>query len=69
MEKLKHDEKETMKLQDGIQSLQLRLAAREHSCRCLQEKVGDAVNDLLKISNFPFVLRAHQTLDQFDFLN
>ena len=38
-EKLKHDEKETKKLQDRLQSLQLRLAAREHMCRNLQEKV------------------------------
>jgi hypothetical protein len=39
VEKLKHDEKETKKLQDSLQSLQLRLAAREHMCRTLQEKV------------------------------
>jgi hypothetical protein len=39
VEKLKHDEKETKKLQDSLQSLQLRLAAREHICRTLQEKV------------------------------
>jgi hypothetical protein len=39
VEKLKHDEKETKKLQDSLQSLQLRLAAREHICRSLQEKV------------------------------
>ena len=38
-EKFKHDEKETKKLQDSVQSLQLRLAAREHICRNLQEKV------------------------------
>lgn len=38
-EKLKHDEKETKKLQDNLQSLQLKLVAREHICRSLQEKV------------------------------
>ncbi|KAK8633648.1 hypothetical protein V6N13_014491 [Hibiscus sabdariffa] len=45
-EKLKHDEKETKKLQDNVQSLQLRLAAREHMCRTLQEKVRDLENQL-----------------------
>ncbi|XP_059652445.1 kinesin-like protein KIN-14S [Cornus florida] len=40
-EKAKHDEKETKKLQDSLQSLQLRLGAREHICRNLQEKVRD----------------------------
>ncbi|KAJ4839955.1 Kinesin-like protein KIN-14S [Turnera subulata] len=45
-EKLKHDEKETKKLQDNLQSLQLRLAAREHICRNLQEKVKDLENQL-----------------------
>ncbi|XP_022744735.1 kinesin-like protein KIN-14S isoform X2 [Durio zibethinus] len=45
-EKLKHDEKETKKLQDNIQSLQLRLAAREHICKSLQEKVRDLENQL-----------------------
>ncbi|KAJ6397543.1 hypothetical protein OIU77_018537 [Salix suchowensis] len=39
VEKLNHDEKETKKLQDSLQSLQLRLAAREHICRTLQEKI------------------------------
>jgi len=39
VEKTKSDEKETKKLQDSVQSLQLRLAAREHICRNLQEKV------------------------------
>ncbi|CAH1421694.1 unnamed protein product [Lactuca virosa] len=39
VEKAKHDEKETKKLH--IQSLQLRLSAREHICRTLQEKVTD----------------------------
>ncbi|KAJ7977975.1 Kinesin-like protein [Quillaja saponaria] len=45
-EKLKHDEKETKKLQDNLQSLQLRLAAREHICKNLQEKVRDLENHL-----------------------
>ncbi|XP_041019640.1 kinesin-like protein KIN-14S isoform X5 [Juglans microcarpa x Juglans regia] len=45
-EKLKHDEKETKKLQDNLQSLQLRLSAREHICRNLQEKVRDLENQL-----------------------
>lgn len=39
MEKLQHDEKETKKLQENLQSMQLRLAARESKCRSLQEKV------------------------------
>lgn len=38
-EKLKHEEKETKKLQDSVQSLQLRLTAREHICKGLQDKV------------------------------
>ncbi|KAJ6974315.1 kinesin-like protein KIN-14S [Populus alba x Populus x berolinensis] len=46
VDKLKHDEKETKKLQDSLQSLQLRLAAREHICRTLQEKVRDLENQL-----------------------
>ncbi|KAK6139444.1 hypothetical protein DH2020_026798 [Rehmannia glutinosa] len=45
-EKAKQDEKETKKLQDSLQSLQLRLASREHSCRNLQEKVRDLENQL-----------------------
>lgn len=45
-EKQKHDEKETKKLQDSVQSLQLRIAAREHICRSLQEKVRDLENQL-----------------------
>ncbi|KAL0005919.1 hypothetical protein SO802_013480 [Lithocarpus litseifolius] len=45
-EKLKHDEKETKKLQENLQSLQLRLSAREHICRNLQEKVRDLENQL-----------------------
>lgn len=40
-EKFKHDEKESKKLQDNLQSLQLRLAAREQICRNLQEKVTE----------------------------
>ncbi|KAK6139365.1 hypothetical protein DH2020_026873 [Rehmannia glutinosa] len=45
-EKAKQDEKETKKLQDSLQFLQLRLASREHSCRNLQEKVRDLENQL-----------------------
>ncbi|XP_028770902.1 kinesin-like protein KIN-14S isoform X2 [Neltuma alba] len=45
-EKLKHDEKETKKLQDSLHALQLRLAAREHICRNLQEKVRDLENQI-----------------------
>ncbi|KAL2254125.1 UNVERIFIED_CONTAM: Kinesin-like protein KIN-14S [Sesamum indicum] len=45
-EKAKQDEKETKKLQESLQSLQLRLAAREHICRNLQEKVRDLENQL-----------------------
>ncbi|KAL9248102.1 hypothetical protein vseg_021462 [Gypsophila vaccaria] len=45
-EKLKHDDKETKKLQNNVQSLQLRLAARDHICRSLQEKVRDLENQL-----------------------
>ncbi|KAB1202262.1 Kinesin-4 [Morella rubra] len=45
-EKLKHDEKETKKLQENLQSLQLRLSAREHICRSFQEKVRDLENQL-----------------------
>ncbi|CAL5395860.1 unnamed protein product [Camellia sinensis] len=37
-EKAKHDEKEMKKLQDSLQSLQLRLGSTEHFCRSLQEK-------------------------------
>uniref|UniRef100_A0A6N2KTI6 TIR domain-containing protein n=1 Tax=Salix viminalis TaxID=40686 RepID=A0A6N2KTI6_SALVM len=46
VEKLKHDEKETKKLQDSLQSLQLRLAATERICRTLQEKVRELENQL-----------------------
>uniref|UniRef100_A0A2N9IDQ2 Kinesin-like protein n=1 Tax=Fagus sylvatica TaxID=28930 RepID=A0A2N9IDQ2_FAGSY len=45
-EKLKHDEKETKKLQDNLQSMQLKLSAREHICRNLQEKVRDLESQL-----------------------
>ncbi|KAL5196088.1 Kinesin-like protein KIN-14S [Glycine soja] len=45
-EKLKQDEKETKKLQDSLQIMQLRLAAREHHCRSLQEKVRDLENQI-----------------------
>ncbi|RZC80899.1 hypothetical protein C5167_043469 [Papaver somniferum] len=45
-EKLKQDEKETKKLQDSLQSLQLRFAAREQLCRSLQEKLRDSENQL-----------------------
>ncbi|OVA05485.1 Kinesin [Macleaya cordata] len=45
-EKLRQDEKETKKLQDSLQSLQLRFAAREQLCRSLQEKVRDLENQL-----------------------
>ncbi|KAK4427663.1 Kinesin-like protein KIN-14S [Sesamum alatum] len=45
-EKAKQDEKETKKLQESLQSLQLRLAAREHICRNLQEKVRDLESQL-----------------------
>lgn len=38
-EKAKHEEKEMKKLQDSLKSAQLRLAARELTCRSLQEKV------------------------------
>ncbi|XP_073030279.1 kinesin-like protein KIN-14S isoform X2 [Primulina eburnea] len=45
-EKAKQDEKETKKLQDNIQALQLRLVAREHICKNLQDKVRDLENQL-----------------------
>lgn len=48
-EKAKHDEKETKKLQDSLQSVQLRLSAREHICRTLQEKVHNSPFKLIKI--------------------
>ncbi|KAI3975784.1 hypothetical protein MKX01_023210, partial [Papaver californicum] len=45
-EKLKQDEKEANKLQDSLQSLQLRFIAREQLCRSLQEKLRDSENQL-----------------------
>ncbi|KZV54269.1 kinesin-4-like [Dorcoceras hygrometricum] len=45
-EKAKLDEKEVKKLQDNIQALQLRLVAREHICKNLQEKVRDLETQL-----------------------
>ncbi|CAL2269188.1 unnamed protein product [Prunus armeniaca] len=67
-EKAKQDEKETKKLQDGLQSLQLRLAAREHICRNLQEKVRDLENQLgeerktrLKQETRAFAAASHQS--------
>ncbi|KAM1353799.1 hypothetical protein ACFX2H_033235 [Malus domestica] len=67
-EKAKHDEKETKKLQDCIQSLQLRLAAREHICRSLQEKNRDLENQLaeerktrLKQETRAFAAASHQS--------
>lgn len=45
-EKFKHDEKETKKLQDNLQSVQTRLAARELMCRNLQDKVWDLENQI-----------------------
>ncbi|XP_008454633.2 kinesin-like protein KIN-14S [Cucumis melo] len=45
-EKSKHDEKEMKKLQDNVQYLQLRLAAKEHTCKNLQEKVRDLESQL-----------------------
>ncbi|KAG4908602.1 hypothetical protein JHK82_057264 [Glycine max] len=48
-EKLKQDEKETKKLQDSLQIMQLRLAAREHHCRSLQEKVDQCVARLQEL--------------------
>lgn len=47
VEKAKHDEKETKKLQDNLQALQLRLSAREHICRNLQEKVKSITESFL----------------------
>ncbi|KAG6382511.1 hypothetical protein SASPL_157815 [Salvia splendens] len=45
-EKAKQDEKEAKKLQDNVQALQLRLAAREHICKNLQDKVRDLETQL-----------------------
>ncbi|MED6220109.1 hypothetical protein PIB30_041735 [Stylosanthes scabra] len=46
VEKLKHDEKETKKLQDNNANLQLRLASREHQCKTLQEKIRSLENQI-----------------------
>ncbi|KAL1294164.1 hypothetical protein HN51_054832 [Arachis hypogaea] len=46
VEKLKHDEKETRKLQDNNANLLLRLASREHQCKTLQEKVRGLENQI-----------------------
>ncbi|KAF8392450.1 hypothetical protein HHK36_022792 [Tetracentron sinense] len=45
-EKLRQDDQEKRKLQDSMQSLQLRFAAREQLCRNLQEKNRDLENQL-----------------------
>ncbi|XP_047316824.1 kinesin-like protein KIN-14S [Impatiens glandulifera] len=45
-EKAKHDEKEMKKLQDSIQSLQLRLSVREQMCKTFQEKARFMENQL-----------------------
>lgn len=50
-EKAKHDEKETKKLQDSLQAVQLRLSAREHICRTLQEKVHELACKLIAVIN------------------
>ncbi|PIA30760.1 hypothetical protein AQUCO_05400098v1 [Aquilegia coerulea] len=45
-EKLKHYEKETKKLEDSLQSLQLKFATREQLCKSQQERVRDLENQL-----------------------
>ena len=55
-EKSKHDEKEMKKLQDSVQSLQLRLTAREHICRTLQEKV---INIKFKLDDHGFISKEY----------
>lgn len=52
---MKHDEKETKKLQDSVQSLQLRLSAREHICRSLQEKVAYLERNMFVVSGDVYV--------------
>ncbi|KAK4389694.1 RNA-dependent RNA polymerase 6 [Sesamum angolense] len=42
----KQDEKETKRVQESLQSLEFRLAVREHICKNLQEKVRDLGNQL-----------------------
>ncbi|CAK8572440.1 unnamed protein product [Lathyrus sativus] len=45
-EKAKHDEKEIKKLQESLQSLQIRFSTKEFTCKSLQEKVRDLENQL-----------------------
>ncbi|PNY09407.1 kinesin-like protein KIFC3-like [Trifolium pratense] len=45
-EKSKHDEKEVRKLQDNLQSVQMKLTARELMCRNLQDKVRNLENQV-----------------------
>ncbi|WJX80128.1 hypothetical protein P8452_63167 [Trifolium repens] len=45
-EKSKHDEKEVRKLQDNLQSVQMKLTARELMCRNLQDKVRNLENQI-----------------------
>ncbi|RWR76677.1 kinesin-like protein KIN-14S isoform X1 [Cinnamomum micranthum f. kanehirae] len=45
-EKLKQDEKESKKMQESLQVLQLKFAAREQLCRNLQEKVRELESQL-----------------------
>ncbi|XP_065854561.1 kinesin-like protein KIN-14S [Euphorbia lathyris] len=45
-EKLQHEEKEAKKLQENVQSLQLRLLARDTKCKSLQEKVRELETQL-----------------------
>ncbi|XXG83520.1 hypothetical protein AAC387_Pa10g1255 [Persea americana] len=45
-ERLRQDEKESRKMQDSLQMLQLKFAAREQLCRNLQEKVRDLESQL-----------------------
>ncbi|CAJ2642383.1 unnamed protein product [Trifolium pratense] len=47
-EKAKHDEKETKKIHDSLQNLQLRLAEREYHCKNFQEKVRYVENQVAK---------------------
>ncbi|KAL5701824.1 hypothetical protein ACHQM5_027120 [Ranunculus cassubicifolius] len=46
VERLKHEEKETMKLQDSLHSLQLRYAAREQQFKSQKDKIRDLENQL-----------------------
>ncbi|ERN12672.1 kinesin-like protein KIN-14S isoform X1 [Amborella trichopoda] len=45
-EKLRHDEKETRKMQESLESLQLKFRAREQLCRNLQDKVRELESQL-----------------------